>query len=97
MISIKHIVSYALLATIFASSAALANETYACKRGDMKRVVAVVQTKADATVPCEVTYTREDGSTRSLWQAQTEARYCEEKAAAFAETLRGMGWECAKQ
>jgi hypothetical protein len=97
MISIKHIAIFAAFAAAFTSSAALANETYTCSNGDQKREIAVVYSSADSTVPCEVTYTKEDGSSQSLWQAQNEAGYCEEKAAAFVEKQRGWGWECNKQ
>lgn len=97
MISTKHIAFCTVLATLCASSVALANETYACSHGDMKREITVAYETADSTVPCEVTYTKEDGSTQSLWQAQSETGYCEGKAEAFVEKQRGWGWECAKQ
>ncbi|MGC2166314.1 MAG: hypothetical protein WA632_09900 [Gallionella sp.] len=97
MISIKHVMPCAALAVLLVAISALANEIYTCNRGDMKRAIAVVHTKADSTVPCELTYTKEDGSSQSLWPAQSAAGYYEEKAAAFAEKLRGLSWECAKQ
>lgn len=97
MISIKHIAISAAFSVAFAASSALANETYTCSNGDQKREISVIHSSADANVPCEVNYTREDGTSQSLWQAQNEAGYCEEKAAAFAEKQRGWGWECSKQ
>ncbi len=97
MISIKKVMLLAALAASLISTAAIAAESYACKNGNQERKVEVVYTNAGAQVPCEVNYTKEDGSTQSLWQAQSEAGYCEGKAASFAEKLRGLGWDCNKQ
>ena len=34
------------------------------------------------------------GESQVLWQAQNEIRYCETRAAAFVDKLRGWGWTC---
>ena len=97
MISIKKVTPFAVLATLFISSAALVNEVYVCKQGNQERKISIDYANDGATVPCEVTYTKEDGTTQSLWQAQNVADYCEDKAAAFVEKQRGWGWDCSKQ
>ncbi|MBI1887584.1 MAG: hypothetical protein HYS19_04325 [Nitrosomonadales bacterium] len=97
MISIKKVTPFAVLAALFISSAALADEAYVCKQGNQERVINIVYANAGAAVPCEVTYTKEDGTTQSLWQAQNVAGYCEDNAAAFVEKQRGWGWDCSKQ
>lgn len=97
MISIRKVTPFAVLAALFISSAALADEAYVCKQGNQERVINIVYANAGATVPCEVTYTKEDGTTQSLWQAQNVAGYCEDNAAAFVEKQRGWGWDCSKQ
>lgn len=75
----------------------LADEVYVCQRGTLTRHISIDYASDGATVPCEVTYTREDGATQSLWQAQNETGYCEDKAAAFVEKQRDWGWDCSKQ
>jgi hypothetical protein len=45
-------------------------------------------------VPCQVVYTKEDGTTQNLWSAENVEGYCEQKADEFAEKQRGWGWDC---
>lgn len=65
--------SLGLLATT-----AIADETYTCSSGSQERVISVVYQDQEAKVPCEVQY-QKDGVTETLWSAQDEVGYCEEK------------------
>ncbi|MDG5467165.1 hypothetical protein P9J64_02385 [Deltaproteobacteria bacterium IMCC39524] len=80
--------SLGLLATT-----AIADETYTCTNSSQERVVSVVYQDQEAKVPCEVRY-QKDSVTETLWRAQDEVGYCEEKARAFVEKQRGWGWNC---
>jgi len=73
---------------------AVADETYTCTQGDQERIITIVYQDQAAKVPCEVRYQKGD-VTETLWSAQNEAGYCEEKAEAFVEKQRGWGWDCA--
>lgn len=63
-----------------------------CQLGDAVRVIEVVYPQG-GELPCEVRYSK-DGATSVLWQADNEAGYCEQQAAAFIEKQRGWGFEC---
>ncbi len=86
-----------LLATIIAgvsttSAHAIDNQKTVCSHGNQTRVIEVVYTTED-DVPCEVRYSKEEGS-KTLWSANNLAGYCEEKAAGFVEKQKGWGWSC---
>jgi len=74
---------------------AVADETYTCTQGDQERIITIVYQDQAAKVPCEVKYQKGD-VTETLWSAQSQAGYCEEKVEAFLEKQRGWGWDCAK-
>ena len=73
----------------------LANETFVCTHGDNERRIEVVYV-GDGSVPCEVQYTK-DGEVQTLWSAQGEAGYCEQKAQAFVGKQQEWGWTCSLQ
>jgi hypothetical protein len=95
MISIKQVIFATVCATAMMASSALA-DTYICKHGDKERVISVVYEKEGQPVPCKVVYTKDTG-VETPWNAQNQAGYCEEKAAAFVEKQRTWGWTCEKQ
>lgn len=72
--------------------AAAENQATHCQLGDAVRVIEVVYPEG-AELPCEVHYGK-DGQSSVLWRASSEAGYCEQKAAEFAEKQRGWGWQC---
>lgn len=72
---------------------ALADESYTCTYGPQERVITIVYLESGQQVPCEVRYEKE-GATQTLWSANNEVGYCEEKARAFVEKQRGWGWRC---
>ena len=72
-----------------------AEESYTCRNGENIRVIEVVYANPNSPVPCEVNYDKGAGA-NSLWRAQNQTGYCEEKAAAFVEKHQGWGWQCEK-
>ena len=72
---------------------AVADETYICTHDTQERIITIVYQDHEAKVPCEVQYQKE-GVTKTLWSAQGQVGYCEEKAQAFVEKQRGWGWNC---
>ena len=72
---------------------AVADETYICTHGTQERIITIIYQDQEAKIPCEVQYQKE-GVTETLWSAQGQVGYCEEKAQAFVEKQRGWGWSC---
>ncbi|GLQ30814.1 hypothetical protein [Litoribrevibacter albus] len=72
---------------------AIAGDSYVCVNGDAERKISVVYTQPGFTVPCEVVYEKASGM-QTLWRAENEEGYCEEKAKAFAEKQASWGFEC---
>jgi hypothetical protein len=82
-----------LFAAISATSVqAIENQKTVCSHGSQMRVIEVVYTAEGAT-PCEVRYSKEEGS-KTLWSAANLEGYCEEKATAFIAKQQGWGWSC---
>ncbi len=96
MIPMKQAVLATVCATAWVASSALAGETYICKHGHQERIISVVYDVEGQAVPCKVVYTKGD-VVETPWNAQNQAGYCEEKAAAFVEKQRNWGWVCEKQ
>lgn len=65
-----------------------------CQSKEETRIVKV-QYQADGEVPCQVVYEK-FGQQHMLWAAQNQQGYCEEKAQAFVEKLRGLGFACSE-
>lgn len=82
-----------VISLILFATTAIADETYTCTNGPEERTIRVVYQDQETKVPCEVQY-QKDGATETLWSAQNEVDYCEEKAKAFVEKQRGWGWNC---
>lgn len=83
-----------LPAITFAQSA----PSYQCTSGSNTRRVDVVRTGA-GQVPCEVRYAKPSeapgAAAQVIYNAASEAGYCEARAAEFVEKLRGLGWTCS--
>ena len=70
-------------------------EPTVCTLAELERSVEVVYSNPGQTVPCEVLYAKNDaGTIETLWRANNEAGYCEDKAAAFLARLESLGWDC---
>jgi len=85
-------VSTCLFAGMSTSAMAIENLTTVCSHGSNIRIVEVVYS-GDTNVPCEVQYTKKEG-TKTLWSATNSAGFCESKATAFVEKQKGWGWSC---
>ena len=84
-----------MLVALFASSVATANEEYVCNFGDDKRLISVTYDNEHEPVPCQVQYDKGYGA-EMLWNAQSEAGYCESKAQEFVAKQESWGWSCSK-
>ena len=85
-------VSACLFAGMSTSAMAIDNITTVCSNGSNIRIVEVVYS-GENNVPCEVQYTKEEG-TKTLWSAANSAGYCESKAEVFVEKQKNWGWSC---
>lgn len=80
--------SFLVIATLV--TAAPAN-VYKCK----SRTVEVKFAGENKGLPCEVKYTKEGESEgKTLWTANNDAAYCEQKAKEFADKLTSQGYAC---
>lgn len=71
--------------------------SYECTFDGMQRRI-VILTEPGVTVPCQVQYYKDTelpGEVQTLWTANSDASYCDSKAAEFAAKLEGWGWSCA--
>ena len=58
----------------------------------------VIMSEPGVSVPCEVHYYKDieaPGVDQVLWSADSQAGYCEEKAAELVANLESWGWECS--
>lgn len=97
MVTIKKAVALAAWSALLISPTLLAGEAYVCQRGTLVRHISIDYATEGMAVPCQVNYIREDETTQSLWSAQNDEGYCEQKAAEFAEKQRDWGWDCIQQ
>ena len=66
-----------------------------CTSGDLIRRVTVVYDDPGQPVPCSVLYEKPgQGPSQTLWSAQNEVGYCEDKAQGFVTRLDALGWDC---
>ena len=69
-----------------------------CSQNGMTRQIVIVYAHPGQDVPCEVVYEKPNRhnqiQTMTLWRADNEAGYCEQKAQEFAEKLQSLGWQC---
>jgi len=85
-------VALALCSIPFASQAA----SWTCKSGNAVREIVVQSQSPSSPVPCSVVYKKvsEGVPDKTLWTAENDATYCEEKAKAFADKQVSFGWTC---
>ncbi len=86
-----------LIATIAACGlSATTQAATQCTQGDMVRSVEVIYSTPGQSVPCEVLYDKpSEGERETLWRANNQVGYCEEKAAEMVARLESWGWQCA--
>ena len=86
-----------LLATIAVFSAPAGWAVTECTQGSLTRSVSVVYADPGQPVPCEVLYEKpSEQQTMTLWRAENEAGYCEDRAREFVEKLNSLGWDCTE-
>ena len=88
------LVPVALLPTLV--MAADDGQTQCDYNGLVRRVV--IMSEPGVSVPCEVHYYKDSeapGEDQVLWSADSQAGFCEEKAAELIAKLEGWGWQCS--
>lgn len=89
-----------LLVTFSAAAAHAAEKSqYTCASGDLVRRVIVEVGDLSTSLPCEVVYWKDKeapGVRRVLWNAGSDAAYCDSKAAGLVDKLSSAGWRCDK-
>ena len=91
---LSHTVAIALLAIPLSSQA----ESWSCRHGNDVREIHIQTESASSSLPCNVVYKKltEGVEDKVLWNATSDAGYCEEKAKAFVEKQIGWGWTCVE-
>ncbi|MCK5001716.1 MAG: hypothetical protein KAJ92_00145 [Gammaproteobacteria bacterium] len=86
----------AIAAVVVAPTGALAN-TWSCTHDDLIRTVEIEYSDSGETA-CNVNYTKETEGVemQTLWSAENQVAYCEEKAEGFVAKLGSWGWDCTK-
>lgn len=81
---------------VMAPASVLANP-WSCTHNNLLRTVSIEYADSGA-LPCYVNYTKETEGveTQSLWSAESQEGYCEEKAEGFVAKLTSWGWDCTK-
>lgn len=86
------------LMTLGAASSQAAEKSEAiCKSGDTIRRVVVEVGDLGTSLPCEVVYWKDNeapGVRRVLWNARSDAAFCDAKAAGLVNKLSTAGWNC---
>ena len=89
-----------LLVTFCATAAQAAEKSqYTCTSGDLVRRVIVEVGDLATSLPCEVVYWKDKeapGVRRVLWNAGSDAAFCDDKAAGLVDKLASAGWRCEK-
>jgi len=76
-------------------ASASADITFICTKDNHVRTIRVLYLSEGPSV-CEVTYEKSSG-TKTLWNADNDKTYCEDKALDFVTRQEGWGWGCKKQ
>lgn len=80
---------------VTATSSDASTVTYVCTHGDSVRTIRVLY-HDEGPKACEVTYEKSTG-TQTLWNANSDEAYCEDRAAEFVMKQEGWGWSCNKE
>ena len=84
------------IAIISTPISALAN-TWSCTNNDIIRTIEI-ERAGDNPAPCNVNYTKETEGVemKTLWSAENQGEYCDEKAEGLVAKLSSLGWACSK-
>ncbi len=87
-----------LLMTLSAASVEAAEKSESiCTSGDVIRRVVVEVGDLNSSLPCEVVYWKDNeapGVRRVLWNARSDAEFCDAKASGLVDKLATAGWNC---
>jgi len=69
--------------------------SWICENDNLIREITVERETSDPA-PCSVVYNKdsEGVDSQTLWTANTDGAYCDNKADELAEKLKGFGWTC---
>lgn len=87
------------LALFTAPAYAVEKSEYRCSNGNLVRRVIIEVGDLATSLPCEVVYWKDveaPGVRRVLWNARSNAGYCESEAAGLVDKLTKSGWRCDK-
>ena len=85
------------LTTSAAEAQALEKSVVSCTSGDLVRRVVVEVENLGTGLPCEVVYWKDKeapGVRRVLWNARSDAAYCDRQASSLVGKLANAGWSC---
>ena len=96
MYMIKHAFHISLVALLALPVSAYA-DSWSCSKNNNVREVHIETTNSEAA-PCNVVYKKptEGAEDRTLWHAETDYDYCQEKAKGLIAKLETWGWVCAE-
>ncbi len=85
-----------LLATHMIPADGFAN-SWTCHNAQLTRNVVIYYPNEPAVLPCKVYYTKpnENVMPRTLWKAEHDETYCQQKAVEFIQSLESKGWQCS--
>ena len=83
----------ALISVIICPSLSSAARTI-CGPNGAERIVEVVALEDGKKVPCEVRYTKTGAEAKVIFQAKTQAGFCEKKADEFIAHLKTLKLDC---
>jgi len=72
-------------------------DSWSCRHDNNVREIHIVR-ESSAPVPCSVLYKKltEGVEDQTLWNASSDANYCEEKAKEFVAKQESWGWTCVE-
>ena len=85
------------LGIVTATANAAEKTEYTCRSGETVRRVIVEVGDFSTGLPCEVVYWKDSeapGVRRVLWNARSDAQFCDVKAAGLVKKLDDSGWDC---
>ena len=86
-----------LTITLFAAPISAYADSWSCSRGNDVREIHI-ERATSSPVPCIVVYKKptEGVEDQTLWSANNNEGYCEEKAQGLAAKLDSAGWVCTE-
>ena len=93
----RYLVSVLAVALTATAAQAAEKSQVSCTSGDLVRRVVVEVGDLNTSLPCEVIYWKDKeapGERRVLWNARSDAAFCDQKAAGLVNKLSTAGWQC---